>query len=835
MLDKELQHLNDKQKQAVMTLRGNMLVVAPAGTGKTKVIALRTARMLQAKIPSCAILCLTFTNKAAKEMGKRIEAYTQGNTKGLMIKTFHSFCYEIIKAEKKHSHFAYGVTILDEMDGLKIIEALLLDTQKVEPQAIKTPVREVQYFIEEVKKYSLSLPIEKWYDYPFLMEAYVKNHSIKNRELFKYGLHWLSSYENILKQNNCIDFTDLIIEATYLMHKEEVLKKWQRFVHIQIDEMQDTSIREYDLIKKIGEGSHIALFGDFNQTIYEWRGSNPYEMLEDFKQKYNPVEIVLTKNYRSTKRLLDAANHYIRSSALYPLEVGSALTDYGEPIEIFVANSKKEEFEGIATFIKQQSKEPRKQAVLVRTNAYAKEAYDALTRFGIDCLKVEEIKLFRKKEVKDFLAYFTYLMNPRNEQAMVSLLQHPYFQIEQWLFERLKKTKEIHLGLQDWFLLGEDMPYESLFQAYQKNQVVILDVESTGLDTTRDDLVQIAAIVFGKDGVKRTLDVLVKPTQLVGNSFYVHGFSDEILQKEGLEPVEALEKLREFCEGSILVGHNVGYDMQILRSMFERYKLSPLEYRGVYDTLDLSKKVCGPMNSYTLEYLASYLQTKHKPNHNALADILATGEILTYLLENLEKTFSSRLAAMEELYPYVLPYKGSLQKLCFEIQQLKPHEAIVYLMNERGFKSYYTEEELVCIRDFYKVAKALYEEELSEDDNRMRLLTFCALHYTELEQTDFFKNKLPIMTVHQAKGLEFDEVYLAGCNERIFPSARSVKEGSLMEEKRLFYVAITRAKQKLCLSYTTTLPRSYFLEEMGEDFVFIDKKMLNSNKKDRKQ
>jgi DNA helicase-2/ATP-dependent DNA helicase PcrA len=117
----------------------------------------------------------------------------------------------------------------------------------------------------------------------------------------------------------------------------------------------------------------------------------------------------------------------------------------------------------------------------------------------------------------------------------------------------------------------------------------------------------------------------------------------------------------------------------------------------------------------------------------------------------------------------------------------------------------------------------------------MRLLTFCALHYTELEQTDFFKNKLPIMTVHQAKGLEFDEVYLAGCNERIFPSARSVKEGSLMEEKRLFYVAITRAKQKLCLSYTTTLPRSYFLEEMGEDFVFIDKKMLNSNKKDRKQ
>lgn len=814
--DAEFKKLNEMQRKAVLSIEDNALILAPAGTGKTKVIAMRSAYMLRNNIPPSQILCLTFTNKAAKEMEARISTYAKEALKELTIRTFHSFCYFIISNEKKYAHFAFPCTILDEADTVAILEritASLKETYTIQSYTLT-------HFIENIKKYSLTFEEVKRYDYAFIVKDYLKNHKVKEKLLIKYGLKIFTTYQNYLKSSHCIDFTDLILEATYLLEQPEISSRWQhRYTYIQVDEMQDTSQREYALIKCLAKGNHIALFGDFNQTIYEWRGSAPYEMIVDFKAMFSPLEFTLTINYRSTQVLLQAANDYIDNSKLYPLECTSKSSTYGELIKVIIAPTKPREFTAIAQSILENSKEDfSKAAVLTRTNGYSKELYGILTSYGIPCIKIDDVKLFRKKEVKDCLAFLGLLSNPRNAHALETILIHPFIAMEPWLIKQLRQTKSSYMYLHDWFAAESDDPYTPLFKGFRENKIVVLDVESTGLDTTQDEIIQIAAIVYGKDGVKSTLDLLVKPTRKVRDSFYIHGFSDALLSKEGLDPVEALSQLLQFAKEKIVVGHNVKYDLEIIKSMLHRYKLPSLDLVGVYDTLDLAYKIYPTLANHRLDTLSKLVMTKTAPTHNALQDILATSEVLKHFIEKLQTQHLSRLNHLEQFYPYVLPYKERLRAL-LKVLQVKPtYTAIEYLMNTCHFKAYYTNEQVISLRDFYKMTKELYDETLSLQDNIIKLLTFSSLHYSELEQTAFFKNRIPIMTIHQAKGLEFEDVYLAGCNDRIFPSSKSIKEGYLEEEKRLFYVGMTRAKKQLYLTYNTTAPRSLFIDEIGETY-----------------
>ena len=167
-----------------------------------------------------------------------------------------------------------------------------------------------------------------------------------------------------------------------------------------------------------------------------------------------------------------------------------------------------------------------------------------------------------------------------------------------------------------------------LAEAYAYENIVVLDVESTGLSTTKDDIVQIAAIRYGKRGVVDQLDVLLKPTQSVGDSYYVHGFSDEQLEREGMGVEEALVQFASFIQGRVLVGHNVNYDLQIIKSMMSRYKLEPIVNEDIYDTLDLAYKVYPKLSNHKLETLSKLIVTETAPTHNAMQDILATSEVL---------------------------------------------------------------------------------------------------------------------------------------------------------------------------------------------------------------
>ncbi|MHC1747086.1 MAG: ATP-dependent helicase [Cellulosilyticaceae bacterium] len=816
MFEQDWNELNEIQKQVASCIDTSCLVMAAAGTGKTKVIALRTRYLLENNVLPTQILCLTFTNKAAREMGSRIAGYEPNATKDITIKTFHSFCYYLIQNEKKSSHFIFPCTIMDEQDSLdivtKIIEAL--------PGNIKLQGKYVLTHIENIKRHSLEFEEAKRYEYPLIVADYIAEQKISEGALKHNLLPIFMRYQKALKDNNCVDFMDLIVETTYLLEQEGIKKRWnKRYQYIQVDEMQDTSKREYSVIKALALKNNLCMFGDLNQTIYEWRGSSPWTMTADFKDTFSPKLFVLNTNYRSTQILLKAANNYIRNSSLEPIYCDCHSLEYGTPIEIMLASNKASEFNKVAQAILKEPKENlENMAILTRTNDYAAGLYITLAQHGIPCSKIEDTKLFRKKEVKDLLAFFEYCINPRHTYAINKIARHPAINMEEWLLKALRRTRGCYLSLHDWFSTEGIDPYHELFKGYRHNSIVVLDVETTGLDTTKDDIIQIAAIRYGEKGVQDTLDILVKPTKSVGDSYYVHGFSDAELEEKGVSQQIALRTLLSFIKNAVIVGHNVKYDLQIINSSLYRYELLPVDNKWVYDTLDLAQKIYPNLENHKLSTLSALVETNRKPSHNALDDILATSEVLTHFIGILETTNNERYHAFEQFYPYVAEYAVKIRNIKETMLECSPMDSISYLMNDGGFKNCYSEEALKSIKDFYRSVKELYIPWQSFHDNIINLLTFSSLHHSELEQAGFFKGKLPIMTVHQAKGLEFDKVYIVGCNDRVFPTSRSIRSNNLSEEKRLFYVAMTRARKKLCLTYNTELPHSHFIDEIGEDF-----------------
>ncbi len=823
MFDADYRALNNEQKQVVDTLDQNLLVLAPAGTGKTKVIALRTAYLVQHQQEPEKILCLTFTNKAAKEMKERIQLYIPEQIKKMTIKTFHSFCYHLINHEKENSHFSFPCTLIDEADSLAIIEKII-QTNKLNDDSVY--YQQIISFFENIKRHSLTFPLEERYHYKMIVEDYFKSQDQlgqlgRRREdsfLRRFGLKLLNTYRRYLLENNCIDFMDLIVEAKYLLEQPEILAKWRKqYDVIQVDEMQDTSSREYDILKLLA-GRQLSLFGDFNQTIYEWRGSNPHQMTAEYRRDFSPLEIHLKINYRSTKNLLEAANGYISSSRLYPMQCIAKASNEGEKITILEAGTKEEEISLLEIAIKESMENTNSIAVLTRTNEYAKKIAYSFNKRGIECTVIEDTKFFRKKEVKELLAFYDYSINDRNGHALLKLGQHPYLNMPNWLLGELRNSKSCYMYLHDWFKSDSKDPYAILFEAYTHNNIVVLDVESTGLSTIKDDVIQIAAIRYGKEGVVDQLDILLKPTKSVGESYYVHGFSDDLLQKEGMEPKEALKQFVHFIQGAVLVGHNVNYDLQIIKSMMSRYKLEPIGEYQVYDTLDLAYKVYPKLSNHKLETLSKLIVTETIPTHNAMQDILATSEVLSHLLKHIEEKKQERLEKIEAYGCYVNEYREKLATIKSYLLTHNLTDGLTFLMNECDFKGYYHSSQIETIRNLYRIINELEDQTLSYEDNIINLLAFSALHYSEIEQSDLFKGRIPIITVHQAKGLEFDEVYIAGCNDKTFPSYRSLKEHQLGEEMRLFYVALTRAKKKLYISYHQEAPKSIFIDQISEDY-----------------
>ena len=843
-------NLNEEQQKVVNEQKNNIILLASAGTGKTNTLAERVTSIIKnGNSKPSEILCITFTNKACKEMSDRVMKIVGGEAKDITIRTFHSFCFDVVRTyAKRNTDIFSDFTIFDEDDCREVISKLSYYYATSNLMATNMQIQRVIDFIKVERARIETLEDRVLDEYKTVIDEIFKfreekinqvctnkgnlNLNLKNYIKF-HGHELVTLYDSKLREDHALDFNDLIILTKELFKDEKVVRALKnKFKYINIDEVQDTSIIEYSIIEKLFEGNNVLICGDFFQTIYSWRGSDPEMIFNKFKEKYNPVEIIFSKNYRATKNLNKASLEFLNNafsskvSTMYKDGILAESKEDGEKILLKETRGGREEARFIFDYVKklcEKGEDLKRVCVLTRDNKYNIGLSEELYQIGgyegadFEFILVDQFKFFRRQEVKDILAFLKLIANRYDSLSLKRIVNRLPTGIGMKTLEAIEsyKFKEVGIRLADYIdplVLEYGEKFSLLINEFEKENIIVFDVESTGVDVTEDEIIQIAAIKLNKKGeVVDKFEKFLKNKKPVKDSYYVHGFSDEMLQRIGEDKEKVLKEFVEYSKDSIIVGHNVQYDINILCSELERSNLGKPKFKTFYDTLDIYRRFYPGNINYKLENLSKVYDTKHKPSHDAMDDIIATGELLVRAInEKIRETSMERMALMSKHLKAFTAISKKLNELFKIAESKRPYELVACVMNGFNIKSMYAgdenKEKLNRLRDLYALFRDLDDKSKGNRDALLDIIRITGLSNGELESLIINrtnKPRIPIITVHQSKGLEFDTVFLAGIQNNTFPSYMAIKEGNLAEEKRVFYVAITRAKKRLVITYNS--------------------------------
>lgn len=862
--------LNDAQRMVVEDGTHHILLTAPAGTGKTGTLARRIARLVEKGMAAPEeILCLTFTNKACREMEHRIQEYMGEKGQGVSVKTIHGFCYELIQAEADNPENRYvNLSVWDEEDCRELMDDIL-EKWNTRPGNERQMIRNSRYFFYDVDKAKRWLLERNRYtgeaaDYLAAMNAISPNpfNVDKNRARAEMA----ASYDRQLHSLGGMDFNDILIGALHLLSDDGCRHRWSsRFRYLHVDEMQDMSMLEYGIVLQLASQARVLLAGDYFQTIYEWRGSDPIQLIQRFTREFHPEVYTFTENYRATPLLLKAAEGYLRNAFSKDIpdersSVSSVREGQGEPIVIHPAF---ETLDGEARWIiqcieflvhkqkKLQEAEQGKICILCRNNAYNERLEEAFTRQlnqlkadgsgrwdFIRFLRIGEEKLYRKREVKDVLAALHLAVNPFDNNSARRLCLNWGKGIGEATVKKILSSDYRKLGIALSDFLRPDVlryadTYGTLLQALDEGRLTVFDVESTGTSTSTDEIVQLAAVTLNRDGqVTARFNRLVKPSGPVGESEKIHHISDERLKAEGEPPEKVFADFLAFTRNHILAGHNVSYDIHILMSQMRRLGMDPVETPAWVDTLEIFRRYYPELKNHKLEYLGEVFKVHHKSSHNAYDDILATAEILMYAVNHhLRPERDARRACISPYVSLFMPMARIVQDISRMSWKQNQNALIGQVISQLNMDEYFTQHgktrERQHLEELKRCAEAYPDYGRPPQDVLQEYLAMTALDAGDEILWQSGQAGIPIATVHQAKGMEFDFVFMAGMADENFPSFGALKAGMLMEEKRLFYVAITRARKRLFISWNIQSSRfgdagaSRFIANLPKDTVIV--------------
>ena len=862
--------LNDAQRMVAEDGTHHILLTAPAGTGKTGTLARRIARLVEKGMAAPEeILCLTFTNKACREMEHRIQEYMGEKGQGVSVKTIHGFCYELIQAEADNPENRYvNLSVWDEEDCRELMDDIL-EKWNTRPGNERQMIRNSRYFFYDVDKAKRWLLERNRYtgeaaDYLAAMNAISPNpfNVDKNRARAEMA----ASYDRQLHSLGGMDFNDILIGALHLLSDDGCRRRWSsRFRYLHVDEMQDMSMLEYGIVLHLASQARVLLAGDYFQTIYEWRGSDPIQLIQRFTREFHPEVYTFTENYRATPLLLKAAEGYLRNAFSKDIpdersSVSSVREGTGEPIVIHPAF---ETLDGEARWIiqcieflvhkqkKLQEAEQGKICILCRNNAYNERLEEAFTRQlnqlkadgsgrwdFIRFLRIGEEKLYRKREVKDVLAALHLAVNPFDNNSARRLCLNWGKGIGEATVKKILSSDYRKLGIALSDFLRPDVlryadTYGTLLQALDEGRLTVFDVESTGTSTSTDEIVQLAAVTLNRDGqVTARFNRLVKPSGPVGESEKIHHISDERLKAEGEPPEKVFADFLAFTRNHILAGHNVSYDIHILMSQIRLLGMDPVETPAWVDTLEIFRRYYPELKNHKLEYLGEVFKVHHKSSHNAYDDILATAEILMYAVNHhLRPERDARRACISPYVSLFMPMARIVQDISRMSWKQNPNALIGQVISQLNMDEYFTQHGKTRgrqhLEELKRCAEAYPDYGRPPQDVLQEYLAMTALDAGDEILWQSGQAGIPIATVHQAKGMEFDFVFMAGMADENFPSFGALKAGMLMEEKRLFYVAITRARKRLFISWNIQSSRfgdagaSRFIANLPKDTVIV--------------
>ena len=851
--------LNRQQYQVIENLTDNILLMAPAGTGKTNTLAMRTAKIIKSgRALPAEILCLTFTNKACREMKERIGKVAGEAAAGVEIATIHGFCWRLLKSwagKGAAGDISGDFAVADEEDSGEILLQAAPGWSDAGPALVNfvSLVKEsrLRYDIfdseDNREAYRITIEILRQRDRQRLLESTAVEENrfepvVRLAEINpEAGAGILCRYDELMARSKLLDYNDLLIRCRQLLADEDILRG-MRWRFISIDEAQDLSESEYCLLSRLFGDAKILLAGDFYQTIYEWRGSNPTAVIEAFRKSCEPVEIAFTENYRATPLLVSAANDYLREmgggSSVYPLTAANAANDdEGEPIILHQAECEADEARWIYRQLAEMDlavEEYSRTAILTRSNKLNERLTMLLEAEGlrgengekaIPFSLIDEFRFFRHREIKDALAFMRLAFRTGDDESCRRLAKEYFPGIGQAAIDKLTAPEVSAVGLRlcDFFeplTLSSGEPYALLIGALKSGNVVVLDTETTGLDTGSDEVIQLAAIRIDDKGRELSRFMrFIRPSEgrSVGESVNTHGFTDEFLAEKGGEAVEVFRAFNEFSAGAVLVGHNVYFDLAILRSHYSRAGVEQGTAAAVYDTLDIFRRFYPELKNHKLGTIGEFIQVKHASTHDAFDDICATAECLIFALEKKLRPLAAERMALVEKYRKITGKAavmlGDLRKAA---RRERPCGLVNYIATVCGLKKHCEAMDnkdargrhLSNLRHLYLKAQEDDDASLPPEAAVEAFLRQAALSAGNIEAMLKKRPRIPVITIHQAKGMEFDRVFLAGAGDNQFPTynVTKLKDGpekkkKLGEEMRLFYVAITRAKKKLVISW----------------------------------
>ncbi len=428
-----LHGLNERQREAVLHLDGPLMIVAGAGSGKTKVLTTRVAHLMANGVDSFRILALTFTNKAAKEMKERVEKILgNGEARNLYIGTFHSVFARILRFEADKIGYPRNFTIYDTDDAKSVVKTVInelnLDDKHYKPNIVYNRISSA--------KNALVGPAEYRNDYAIQQEDMRSNRPAIGQIY--------DAYVKRCFKNGAMDFDDLLLKFYELLKNvPESLSKYQhKFRYILIDEYQDTNPAQYEIIKLLGAvHENVCVVGDDAQSIYSFRGATIENILQ-FQKDYDDVKVVkLEQNYRSTKSILHVANEVIRNNKGQIEKVLFTENSEGEKIKLVRTLTDNDEGKFVADSIQEQKLRNhysnRDFAILYRTNAQSRAFEEALRRMGIPYTIYGGISFYQRKEIKDLVAYLRLIVNPKDEEALKRIINFPARGIGKTTLDRL--------------------------------------------------------------------------------------------------------------------------------------------------------------------------------------------------------------------------------------------------------------------------------------------------------------------------------------------------------------------------------------------------------------
>ncbi len=525
-----ISQLNDAQQEPVLQKDGPMIIIAGAGSGKTRVLTVRIAYLMSLGVDAFSILALTFTNKAAREMKSRIAQIVGTNeAKNLWMGTFHSVFARILRSEADKLGYPSNFTIYDTQDSVRLISAVIKEMQ------LDKDIYKPKQILSRISSYKNSLiTVKAYFNNPELQEADAMSKKPRLGEIYQ-------NYVDRCFKAGAMDFDDLLLKTNELLNRfPDVLAKYQdRFRYILVDEYQDTNHSQYLIVRALSDRfQNICVVGDDAQSIYAFRGANINNIL-NFQKDYEGVKTYrLEQNYRSTKNIVEAANSIIEKNKTRLDKVVWTANDLGNKIKIHRSITDGEEGRFVASTIWEQKMTQQMTngqfAILYRTNAQSRAMEDALRKRDIPYRIYGGLSFYQRKEIKDVLCYLRLVINPKDEEALIRVINYPARGIGDTTVEKLT--------------IAANHYKRSIFEVMQNIDKIDLKLNS-GTKTKLQDfvtMIQSFQVINENQDAFYLADHVAKKTGLV-QELKKDGTPEGIARIENIE--ELLNGIKDFTEG----------------------------------------------------------------------------------------------------------------------------------------------------------------------------------------------------------------------------------------------------------------------------------------------